>query len=147
MSSSAMLIRRSFQVFERLSLRPGAAALSSTGGYPTPDRRLAFLSSKSGDSGRQPAEWRKQQLDALENKFQQGDEDEASIANLIQDDEDLQPMWKAMESRVKNRRSLTVAQASGKTGRANIRKTDEDVWLQEGLYGDEEEGDNSQRKS
>ena len=39
-----------------------------------------------------------------------------------------------MESRVTKRRSLTLAQRNGAVGRANIRKTDEDVWLEEGLY-------------
>lgn len=75
-------------------------------------------------------EWRKHQLDKLSKKFDE--------PNVIDSDEDLQPMWKAMESRVVNRRTLTAAQKGGKTGRTNIRKTDEEAWLQAGLYEEEE---------
>ena len=84
-------------------------------------------------------DWRKKQLDALERRFQDVDH----AVNKIQDQEDLQPMWKEMEGRVSNRRSRTLAQNNGKIGRANIRKTDEDIWLQEGFYdGTEEEKKN-----
>lgn len=78
-------------------------------------------------------EWRKKQLDKLENKFQQ------SEALTIENEEDLQPMWSSMESRVKNRRPRTKEQLGGKTGRTNIKRTDEEMWLQEGLYDDPEE--------
>lgn len=43
-------------------------------------------------------------------------------------------------SRVTKRRPLTAAQRGGRTGRMNVRKTDEEIWLKEGLYdGDEKE--------
>lgn len=73
-------------------------------------------------------EWRKVQLDRLENKF--NDEQKP----VVQNEEDLQPMWKEMESRVTRRKPRTVAEMGGKTGRRNVRKTDEEMWLQEGLY-------------
>lgn len=67
--------------------------------------------------------WRKEQLDKLQRKF-------AEPAKVIQGDDDLQPMWQAMERRVKNR----LPSKGGKGGRTNVRKTDEDVWLEQGLY-------------
>lgn len=79
----------------------------------------------------QDTEWRKQQLDKLEQKFQQ--------PLQITNDEDLQPMWKEMESRVTRRRTRTKEQADGKLGRKNIKKTDEEAWLQAGLYDDKED--------
>ncbi|KAL7543826.1 hypothetical protein ACHAXR_013219 [Thalassiosira sp. AJA248-18] len=48
--------------------------------------------------------------------------------------EDVQPMWKEMESRVTRRRSLTLEQSGGKSGRRNVRKSDEDMWLEAGVY-------------
>jgi len=88
----------------------------------------------SRDRDRTPkqAEWRKQQLDKLEKKFQDGPRE-------ITNDEDLQPMWKSMESRVSSRRPRTLADTGGKSGRMNIKKTDEEMWLREGLYGHGEE--------
>jgi hypothetical protein len=74
-----------------------------------------------------PTEWRKKQLDDLERKWDAKPLDIAS-------DEDLQPMWKNMESRVKSRRPRTLEETGGKTGRRNIKRTDEEMWLQEGLY-------------
>jgi hypothetical protein len=73
--------------------------------------------------------WRKKQLEKLEKKFTEPSE--------IESDEELQPEWSAMESRVTNRRSRTLKETGGKSGRINVRKTDEDIWLQEGLYDDE----------
>jgi hypothetical protein len=59
----------------------------------------------------------------------------------IKSDEELQPMWKDMESRVTKRRTLTKDQRGSKTGRTNVRPTDEEAWLRAGLYDDEEEDD------
>mmetsp|Transcript_18217 Transcript_18217/g.21874 ORF Transcript_18217/g.21874 Transcript_18217/m.21874 type:complete len:138 (-) Transcript_18217:56-469(-) len=87
---------------------------------------------RSGSSSNQ--EWRKVQLDKIEKKFQ----DPLQINNY----EDVQPMWKEMESRVTKRRTLTLAQRGGKSGRMNIRKTEEEAWLQAGLY-DTKESDNN----
>ena len=63
----------------------------------------------------------------------------------IKSDEDVQQNWKDMESRVTRRRSLTLAEAkrNGKgIGRKNMRKTDEEAWLEAGLYHKDEEKDN-----
>lgn len=97
-----------------------------------------LFSSSSGNKNYQAkaktVEWRKQQLDKLEQKF------EENTPTIVTNDEDLQPMWKQMESRVRGRRPRTLADTKGLTGRQNVRKTDEDVWLREGLYdgGDDE---------
>ena len=48
--------------------------------------------------------------------------------------EDVQPMWKQMESRVTKRRPLTADQRGGLSGRRNVRKSDEDLWLEAGVY-------------
>jgi len=55
----------------------------------------------------------------------------------IESYEDVQPMWKEMESRVTKRRSLTLDERKGVSGRRNVRKSDEDVWLANGVYDDE----------
>ena len=85
-------------------------------------------------------QWRKKQIDKLESKFDNkndGDDDAPDITT----DEELQPMWRDMESRVTRRRSLTAAERGpGKVGRRNIRKSDEDVWLASGLYNETEDG-------
>ena len=78
-------------------------------------------------------EWRKQQLDKLERKHRLQEKVELP-AMRIEREEDLQPMWKEMERRVRNRRSLTAQERGGRIGRINVRRTDEDVWLEEGLY-------------
>lgn len=96
--------------------------------------RVRWLSS-TDDSDRNPSvpagkEWRKQQLDKLEKKFS-----EPSLV-VVDNDDDLQPMWKSMESRVTRRRPRTVEEMGGRTGRTNVKKTDEDLWLREGLYND-----------
>jgi hypothetical protein len=100
-------------------------------------------------------EWRKKQLDLLEQKFhphkaaasaatkflrteeEDDDEDESSggsATTRIQHDDDLQPMWKNMESRVKNRRTRSLEESQGRSGRENVKSTDEEEWLRAGLY-------------
>jgi hypothetical protein len=83
--------------------------------------------------------WRKQQLNKLEKKF-------AEPAIEVKDEEDLQPTWKAMESRVTRRQSRTKAEMGGKTGRSNVRSTDEEMWLQGGLYDEIGDGDGDEKK-
>jgi len=73
----------------------------------------------------------------MENKFK----GKQSEALTIESEEDLQPMWKEMEGRVTRRKLRTLAETGGKSGRMNIKKTDEDVWLEEGLYSVTEEDD------
>jgi iron uptake system EfeUOB component EfeO/EfeM len=99
-----------------------------------------FLSSDSSTTGASSSvavEWRKSKLDQLERKFA-GD----SIKATIQSDVELQPEWKAMESRVTKRRTLTVEERQGKTGRTNIRRTEEDVWMENGLYSSDDKKSN-----
>jgi hypothetical protein len=87
--------------------------------------RVASISTEAKDP-----EWRKVQLDRLSKNFDQRKEP------VIEKDDDLQPMWKDMESRVVRRRTLTIEQAGGRVGRTNIRPTDEESWLKAGMYDD-----------
>ena len=112
-----------------------SSSSSDAKSYPPNDsERTASTRSPLG------SEWRKQQLDKIENKFN-GKQLEALS---IESEEDLQPMWKEMEGRVTKRRSRTLADTGGKTGRRNIKKTEEDVWLEEGLYSSGD-GDSSKK--
>ena len=81
-------------------------------------------------------EWRKSQLDKLEQTF----------ASTMESDEPIQPMWKDMESRVTRRKSFTIEERKGVVGRRNVRKTDEDNWLQAGLYGTNNEQEDATSK-
>ncbi len=72
--------------------------------------------------------WRKEQLVRLEHKFQK------DSAAIIEKEEDLQPEWKNLERRVLTRQTRTKVQLGGKSGRRNVKSTDEDAWLQAGLY-------------
>ena len=74
------------------------------------------------------SEWRKAQLDRLEQRLSQ------PPPQQIASEDDLQPMWKDMENRVRRRRPRTLADAKGRTGRANVKQTDEEAWLRAGLY-------------
>ena len=98
--------------------------------------------------------WRRGELSKLSDKFKESDDDTLSTSTInnlngvdrsqpleINNDEDVQQMWKEMENRVTRRRSLTLSEArmSGKgTGRKNLRKTDEEAWLEAGLYNSDE---------
>jgi len=56
-------------------------------------------------------------------------------------------MWKGMESRVTRRKLRTLEDTKGRSGRMNIKKTDEDVWLEEGLYNNyDDDNDSSNNK-
>ena len=86
-------------------------------------------------------QWKKDQYNNMRSKFGPkpiSPTDTSSISPLqIDKYEDIQPMWRDMESRVTRRRTLTIAEAASKgigIGRSNIRKTDEEAWLQAGLY-------------
>uniref|UniRef100_A0A7S2IA71 Uncharacterized protein n=1 Tax=Helicotheca tamesis TaxID=374047 RepID=A0A7S2IA71_9STRA len=105
------------------------------------------------------SKWRKDQIDKIENKFQPNEEtgdddaDETSNRdmtternndndlNIISSDDELQPMWRDMESRVLKRRTYTIAESGGKVGRRNIRKTEEDVWLEAGMYRESDDAE------
>ena len=70
-------------------------------------------------------EWRKVQLNRLRQNFH---------GPIIESDDELQPMWKDMESRVLRRKSVPIENAKGRVGRSNVRPTDEESWLVAGLY-------------
>ena len=79
--------------------------------------------------------WRRAQLDRVADRFSKEPSLDPDVP-IVQSDEDLQDMWKGMETRVVKRRSLSVQEARerGKLGRKNIKKTDEEVWLEAGVY-------------
>lgn len=95
-----------------------------------------LLRCSSTSSSSSPNEWRKKQLEKIEKKFDKTDTAAAAAASMmdIHTDDELQPMWKEMEGRVVRRKPRTAAQLGGRTGRVNVRKTDEEVWLEKGLY-------------
>lgn len=76
--------------------------------------------------------WSKKQIEKIEQKF--SDDPSANVKS----DEELQQMWREMESRVVKRRPRTIRETGGKTGRVNVRKTDEEMWLNEGLYEEDD---------
>ena len=99
--------------------------------FPLQCQRCINTTSGEENKGTSSAsDWRKKQLENLEKKF-------TEPAVKIESEEDLQPMWSSMEKRVKNRRPRTLNETGGKTGRTNIKTTDEELWLQEGLYDEE----------
>ena len=84
--------------------------------------------------------WRKGQLSKITDSFEDVKKGGMAVKPVpmeIDSDDEVQPMWKDMESRVTRRRSFTMeeAQIKGKkVGRRNVRKTDEEAWLAAGLY-------------
>ena len=115
------------------------------------------------ESATATTQWKRNQFRKIEDKFRQletdpsaaaGGNSDAKIATAnrpnwpawptdgdvplaIDKDEDVQPMWKGMESRVTKRKSLTLTQRGGVSGRRNVRRSDEDVWLEAGVYDDD----------
>lgn len=81
-------------------------------------------------TGTSPTSWRKDRLSKLEQKFTGRQDSDFRIES----EEELQSHWKEMESRVTRRRPLSATNNSRKIGRQNIRRTDEDEWLDSGLY-------------
>lgn len=78
--------------------------------------------------------WRRQQLDKLEQKHVVKGDDSPPPSTNVSTDAELQQHWKSMEGRVTSRRLTPLSKAGEKVGRRNVRKTDEDVWLENGLY-------------
>jgi len=87
--------------------------------------------SEEGEKRSKAYSWRKDQLGAIEKRF--GDDDDQQPRD-IDNEEDLQSMWKQMESRVVGRRPRGKLGSGMKTGRSNVRSTDEEMWLKEGMY-------------
>jgi membrane protein involved in colicin uptake len=101
------------------------------------------------DSAAATTQWKRNQYRKIEDKFKNNNEsnrlsptDTQNLEPLnIDNYEDVQPMWKEMESRVTRRRSLTLEQLKqrgGVSGRRNIRKSEEDYWERAGVYDKEE---------
>lgn len=111
---------------ERMSIIRVASIPLRRLSFPTTRVPLFFLRPLSSAGNVDNTEWRKTQLDDLRRKFDEPLE--------IDSDQDLQPTWKDMESRVTRRRLRTLAEAGEQIGRTNIRATDEDAWLQAGMY-------------
>lgn len=65
------------------------------------------------------------------------------VDHAITNDDDLQPMWRNMENRVTRRQSRVVDDKFSRIGRVNIKRTDEEVWLEQGLYGGFEDDKNT----
>jgi len=102
-------------------------------------RKKTDAESSVVDSLEASSRWRKGQLTQITDKFE-SDEDNPDTKPQpmeINNDEEVQGMWRDMESRVTRRKSLTMEEAvtkGKKVGRSNIRKTDEEAWLSAGLY-------------
>ena len=87
-------------------------------------------------------QWKRNQYRKLEDKFNNNNENESKHTSSkqqleplnIDNYDDVQPMWKEMESRVTRRRSLTLQQRGGVSGRRNVRKSEEDYWGEAGVY-------------
>lgn len=105
--------------------------------WPNPehdDNISATASRNSSSWSASGNEWRQRQLQELEQKF-------LEPSQVVENDEDLQQPWKEMESRVTRRRPRTLQEMGGKTGRTNIKSTDEEIWLHEGMYKDDANSD------
>ena len=121
-----------------LGRRWAAAAWQPDGlDFGTTTWRSVTSSSTSG------LEWRQRQLLKLEQKFET--KSTAEPAQTIESADDLQQMWREMEGRVTRRRMRTAEEMGGKTGRTNIKSTDEEYWLQEGLYEEQEDNDDKEK--
>ena len=118
-------------------------------------RQILFFASSSnvdGDDKDLPniSSWRRDELNGIAEKFKkEKDFSESSSPPIheVRSDEDLQDMWKEMESRVTRRRmpmTLGEAAANGKpVGRSNVRRTDEEVWLEAGVYSSDKSDSSS----
>lgn len=111
-------------------------------------------------------QWKRKHYQTIEDKFQSNKDTTNTTKNTpincnesdtnqskdkdeplsIESYEDVQPMWKEMESRVTKRRSLTLEDRKGVSGRRNVRKSDEDVWLANGVYDESSSEDNDDKK-
>jgi hypothetical protein len=76
-------------------------------------------------------------LEKLESRFHQNHPADGDVVEEVNKDDELQSHWKAMEGRVVRRKPISKESAAGKVGRRNIRRTDEEIWEQNGVYDDE----------
>ncbi|KAL7507504.1 hypothetical protein ACHAXN_004689 [Cyclotella atomus] len=105
------------------------------------------------DSTAATTQWKRNHYRKITEKFDTNTKDDTPNSNpkeeplQIDNYEDVQPMWKQMESRVTRRRSLTEDQRGGVSGRRNVRRSDEDVWLEAGVYDvDDRDGEKEKKK-
>ena len=105
--------------------------------------------SKSRNTKPNVSSWRRDELEGVAQKFNDT-KTGPQVDNKIRSDDELQQMWREMESRVTRRRrpmSLGEASMKGKAiGRKNIRPTDEEVWLNAGLYSNAKNDNNESMK-
>lgn len=112
------------------------------------NRKSSSGSLASVESANATTEWKRSHYRKIHDKFQQPQVqhddgcDNSTKENqqqpepplIIDNYEDVQPMWKGMESRVTKRAALTLEQRGGVSGRRNVRKSEEDMWLESGMY-------------
>ena len=106
------------------------------------------------DSASATMQWKRNHYRKIEEKFQQQPESDAAKPSFpawptdgdnplpIERDEDVQLMWKGMESRVTKRKSRTLDELAQKgivSGRRNVRRSDEDLWLAAGVYDEDKD--------
>jgi hypothetical protein len=152
-------VQHAASVLPRSMLLQHHAAASISSSTSSLEQQMKVKSKSTNNN----MEWRKRQLDLLKQKFhphkgatsaattpnlvshEEDDEEEnengqyhsaetTTADAMIQHDDDLQPTWKEMESRVKNRRTRSLEENQGRLGRENVKKTDEEEWLRAGLY-------------
>ena len=130
--------RISLQLLSRASLfrRMALETQRHRGGLCVVTRQQRSSSSSSSSSGAH--EWRQRQLQKLEQKFLD--------STVVQSDDDLQQMWREMEGRVTRRRPRKL-QDGQPTGRTNVKATDEEYWLREGLYNNNDDDDDDDKDS
>mmetsp|Transcript_16634 Transcript_16634/g.31506 ORF Transcript_16634/g.31506 Transcript_16634/m.31506 type:complete len:206 (+) Transcript_16634:155-772(+) len=106
-----------------------------------------FIGADSQSKLEDQSQGQKQQVQQQVQQQQQKQQQPQTQPLQIDSDDQVQPMWRDMESRVVRRRSVTIAEAltkGMKIGRRNVRSTDEEAWLDAGLY--HHENDNSSDK-
>jgi hypothetical protein len=102
-------------------------------------------------------EWKRNHYNKISQKFQSNSQEQTNFHESaggwtapkplqIDSYEDVQPMWKNMESRVTKRRSYTLQEKGGVSGRRNVRRSDEDVWLEAGVYDADDKSEDDAKK-
>jgi hypothetical protein len=123
---------QSFRVFQAFNFQSCASLLQTSSSSSNDNGKLSSVIDGLDASSR----WKRDQLNKITDKFME-DSDLRKQPLQIKSDDEVQPMWREMESRVLRRKSVTMAEAltkGMKTGRRNIRNTDEDIWMDAGLY-------------
>lgn len=139
-----------------LSTRYHSPSKGSSSSYSDVNGSTSTLAGEASDiieSAAASTQWKRNHHRKIEDKFNTNDEsnNSSSTQNLdprnIDNYEDVQPMWKEMESRVTRRRSLTLEQRGGISGRRNVRKSEEDYWEKAGVYNNDIAQDKTDKKA